>query len=86
MSQSPLELELPAGNGRRVLVTGATGYVGGRLIPELLAAGFTVRALARNVPDLENRPWFPLVEAVEADLQEQHLYHSIVFLFYFAKL
>ena len=58
MSQSPLELELPAGHGRRVLVTGATGYVGGRLIPELLAAGFTVRALARNVPDLQNRPWF----------------------------
>ena len=71
MSQSPLELELPAGNGRRVLVTGATGYVGGRLIPELLAAGFTVRAHARNVPDLENRPWFHLVETVEADLQEQ---------------
>ena len=42
---SPLELSLPAGHGRRVLVTGATGYVGGRLIPELLAAGFTVRRI-----------------------------------------
>lgn len=71
MSQSPLELELPAGHGRRVLVTGATGYVGGRLIPELLAAGFTVRALARNVSDLQNRPWFNLIETVEADLQKQ---------------
>lgn len=66
---SPLELNLRSGSGRRVLVTGATGYVGGRLIPELLAAGFTVRALARNVEDLANRPWLEQVETVQADLQ-----------------
>lgn len=66
---SPLDLHLRSGNGRRVFVTGATGYVGGRLIPELLAAGFTVRALARNVGHLENRPWSSDVETVEADLQ-----------------
>jgi len=53
-----------------VLVTGATGYVGGRLIPELLAAGFTVRALARNVSHLENRPWINDVETAQADLQD----------------
>lgn len=69
-SPSPLELSLPNGNGRRVLVTGATGYVGGRLIPELLAAGFLVRASARSVERLEDRPWFREVEAVQADLQE----------------
>ena len=28
-----------------ILVTGATGYVGGRLIPALLAAGYRVRAM-----------------------------------------
>jgi len=33
-----------------VLVTGATGYIGGRLVPELLAAGHQVRALARTGP------------------------------------
>ncbi|HEY4558876.1 MAG TPA: SDR family oxidoreductase [Enteractinococcus sp.] len=76
MSQSPLELELPAGHGRRVLVTGATGYVGGRLIPELLSAGFTVRALARNVQDLEDRPWFEHVETVQADLQRSDDLHE----------
>lgn len=67
---SPLDLSLPAGNGRRVLVTGATGYVGGRLIPELLAAGFTVRASARTPEQLEGRPWADQVEVVQADLQE----------------
>jgi uncharacterized protein YbjT (DUF2867 family) len=32
----------------RVLVTGATGFIGSHLIPELLAQGITVRALTRN--------------------------------------
>lgn len=31
-----------------ILVTGATGYIGGRLIPRLVAAGHSVRALARD--------------------------------------
>lgn len=69
MSTSPLNLHLRAGKQRRVLVTGATGYVGGRLIPELLAAGFTVRALARNVEDLKNRPWALDIETAQADLR-----------------
>lgn len=54
---------------RVVLVTGATGYVGGRLVPELLAAGFKVRATSRSVDSLKRFPWFGDVEAVEADLQ-----------------
>ncbi|WP_324652500.1 SDR family oxidoreductase [Georgenia sp. H159] len=66
---SPLGLSLPEGRGRRVLVTGATGYVGGRLVPELLAAGFTVRAGARDPRKLEDRPWADDVELVAADLQ-----------------
>lgn len=65
---SPLGLSLPHGRGRRVLVTGATGYVGGRLVPELLAAGFTVRATARRVTDLASRDWYGSVERAEADL------------------
>jgi uncharacterized protein YbjT (DUF2867 family) len=48
-------------------VTGVTGYVGGRLVPELLAAGHQVRALARNPGRLRDRPWSSQVEAVQAD-------------------
>jgi uncharacterized protein YbjT (DUF2867 family) len=40
-----------------VLVTGATGYIGGRLVPRLLAAGRRVRCLARDPRKLEDRPW-----------------------------
>jgi len=40
-----------------ILVTGATGYVGGRLIPRLLDAGYRVRAMARSVDKAACRPW-----------------------------
>ena len=40
-----------------ILVTGATGYVGGRLVPRLLEAGYRVRALARSPLKLQGRPW-----------------------------
>ena len=47
----------PDGAGRLALVTGATGYIGGRLVPELLAAGYRVRAMARHPRRLRDRPW-----------------------------
>ncbi len=40
-----------------ILVTGGTGYVGGRLIPRLLSAGRHVRAMARSPERLRCRPW-----------------------------
>ena len=46
----------PAGR-RRWLVFGASGYVGSRLVPWLLAAGHPVRAAARNPAALEGRGW-----------------------------
>ena len=50
-----------------VLVTGATGYVGGRLLPELLTAGHRVRAMARRPADLDAR--VPAeVEVVQGDV------------------
>lgn len=51
-------------------VTGVTGYVGGRLVPELLAAGYRVRALARHPDRLRDRPWYDAVEVVAADAAE----------------
>lgn len=50
-----------------VLVTGATGYIGGRLIPELLDAGYRVRAMARHPDRLAGRRWADDVEIVTAD-------------------
>ena len=40
-----------------VLVTGVSGYIGGRLVPELLKAGYAVRALARRPEGLRDQPW-----------------------------
>jgi len=53
---------------RRVLVTGATGYIGGRLVPLLLEAGFTVRVLVRSPQKLTDVPWAGRVEIVRGDL------------------
>ena len=57
-----------AGIRMRVGVIGATGYVGGRLVPELLAAGHQVRCLARTPSRLDRVPWRNRVEVVAADV------------------
>jgi uncharacterized protein YbjT (DUF2867 family) len=53
---------------KRVLVTGATGYIASRLIPRLLEAGYQVRCLARNPRRLAGRRWFSEVEIVQGDV------------------
>ncbi|HEX8908212.1 MAG TPA: SDR family oxidoreductase [Anaeromyxobacteraceae bacterium] len=58
----------------RVLVTGATGYIGGLLVPNLLEAGHAVRVLARAPGRVAGRPWSAKVEVVRGDvLQPQTL-------------
>lgn len=52
----------------RCLVTGVTGYIGGRLVPELLKKGYDVRVLSRDTNRLQGRPWINNVEVVEADV------------------
>ena len=55
---------------RRVLVTGATGYIGGRLVVNLLDAGYAVRVLARHPEKLRDRPWADDVEVVTGDADD----------------
>jgi uncharacterized protein YbjT (DUF2867 family) len=54
--------------GVRCLVTGATGYVGGRLVPRLLAAGHQVRCLSRDPVRLRDVPWATDVEIIKGDV------------------
>lgn len=53
-----------------VLVTGATGYIGGRLVPRLLGQGARVRCVARDVRWLDRR--WPDVEVVQGDLADEN--------------
>ncbi|TPV51505.1 SDR family oxidoreductase [Pseudarthrobacter phenanthrenivorans] len=53
-----------------VLVTGATGYIGGRLVPRLLEAGHTVKVLVRSPGKIAGVPWRDQVEVVESSLDD----------------
>jgi uncharacterized protein YbjT (DUF2867 family) len=58
--------------GLRCLVTGATGYIGGRLVPRLLGAqpGHDVRVLVRTPSKLRDVPWAADVEIAQGDVTE----------------
>lgn len=53
----------------KALVTGATGYVGGRLVTRLLEDGFAVRVMVRDPNRLRDYPWLNGVEVVKADAE-----------------
>ncbi len=57
---------------RTVLVTGATGYIGGRLVPQLLNAGLAVRVLVCNPERLRDVPWAGQVDIRRGDLLDPH--------------
>lgn len=58
------------GPGLHCLVTGATGYIGGRLVPELLDEGHRVRCLARSPGKLRDHPWAGQVEVAKGDVTD----------------
>ncbi|MDN4474355.1 SDR family oxidoreductase [Demequina sp. SYSU T00192] len=60
----------PDGAAPRVLVLGATGYIGGRLVPRLLAGGYRVRVLSRSARRIDALPWAHAVEVVEGDASD----------------
>jgi uncharacterized protein YbjT (DUF2867 family) len=51
----------------KCLVTGATGYIGGRLVGQLLDAGHEVRCMTRDESRLRDLPWASRVESVQAN-------------------
>ncbi|WP_405749763.1 SDR family oxidoreductase [Streptomyces sp. NBC_00144] len=60
----------PGSPALHCLVTGATGYIGGRLVPELLDAGHRVRCLSRSPDRLRDHPWAGRAEAVRGDVTD----------------
>ena len=73
VSQGLPLLKNAAGEPALCLVTGATGYIGGRLIVELLQHGYRVRILARNADRLKYHPWIDQVEVSEGDAHDPNV-------------
>ncbi|MBO1415803.1 SDR family oxidoreductase [Streptomyces sp. FH025] len=55
-------------DSKRCLVTGASGYIGGRLVPELLVRGYSVRCLVRDPDRLRDQPWRADVDIAAGDV------------------
>ena len=59
---------------KNIFVAGATGYIGGRLVPRLLDTGYHVKALARSPEKLSDRPWakHPQLEILKGDVLDKN--------------
>jgi uncharacterized protein YbjT (DUF2867 family) len=61
-------MSLEEKNHRLILVTGATGYIGGRLVPRLLELGYRIRCLVRDPTPLKRYSWRSDVEIIAGDV------------------
>jgi uncharacterized protein YbjT (DUF2867 family) len=70
MPDEPILPFMDRADPRPIAVLGATGYIGARLVPRLVKAGWRVRAIGRNPAKLAGRPWAsdPRVETVAGDV------------------
>ena len=69
-TDSPVPAHGGPASPRSVMVTGATGYIGGRLVPKLLEAGHTVKVLVRSPDKIAGVPWRNQVEVVQSSLDD----------------
>ena len=58
------------GSGQKILVTGASGYVGGRLVRQLLTGNFQVRVMVREKRKISGQPWMDQVEVAVANAND----------------
>ena len=66
----PANNPVPVKPGRKILVTGASGYVGGRLVRQLLSQDFAVRVMVRDKYKISGQAWRDKVEISQGNASD----------------
>jgi len=67
---TPANYSNPVNHGRKILVTGASGYVGGRLVRQLLSQDFSVRVMVRDQNKISGQSWIDKVEIAKGNAND----------------
>ncbi|MDA8800315.1 NAD(P)-dependent oxidoreductase [Amylibacter sp.] len=59
-------------NKKKVIVTGATGFIGQNLIPYLIEKGYEITAISRNPQKAVDFDWFSKVDFIQKDISQHH--------------
>ena len=69
-----------------ILIFGGTGYIGSKLIPQLVAEGHKVRCVVRDELNIRSYPWSEKVEIIEGDVLQsatlEKVFDSIDIIYY----